>query len=51
MKTGFNMIDFDEIFPIQSSEFTKSLYFQSNSKKLQSNYKKKKIHLKFNFYR
>jgi len=31
-------IDIDEIFPVQSSEFTKSMYFRSNLyKKLQQN--------------
>ena len=35
MKTGYIMIDFDVIFPIQSSEFIKSLSFESNLEKLQ----------------
>ena len=30
---GFRLIDFDVIFPIQSSEFIKSLNFGSNLKK------------------
>ena len=33
IKTGCSPIDFDKIFPMQSSEFTKSLYFWSNSEK------------------
>jgi len=32
MKTGSILIDFDVIFPIQSSEFIKSLNFGSNLK-------------------
>ena len=30
MKTGYSMIDFNVIFPIQASEFSKSLNFGSN---------------------
>ena len=33
MKTGYILIDFDVIFPIQSSEFIKSLNFGGNLKK------------------
>ena len=33
IKTGYSLIDFDMIFPIQSSEFIKSLNFGSNLKK------------------
>ena len=33
MKTGYSLIDFNMIFPIQSSEFTKLLQFGSNIKK------------------
>ena len=34
MKSGFSLVDSNVIFPIQSSEFTKSLYFESNSNKI-----------------
>ena len=33
MKTGYIMIHFDVIFPVQLSEFKKSVYFGSNLKK------------------
>ena len=45
------MIDFKVIFPMQSLEFTKSLNFESMSKKIK---KKKRLfyfHLKIDFYR
>ena len=32
-KTGCSLIDFDAIFPMQSSQFTKSLIFEIISKK------------------
>ena len=35
MKTGYSQIDFDVIFLIQSTEFIKSLNFESNLKKLE----------------
>ena len=28
METGFSLIDFDVIFPMQSSEFKKSIFFE-----------------------
>ena len=34
MKTGYILIDFDVIFPIQSTEFIKLLNFGSNVKKI-----------------
>ena len=52
IKTGYIQIDFDEIFPIQSSEFIKTLKFGSNFEK---NWKEKPknvhFHLKMYFYR
>ena len=33
MKTGYSLTDFDVIFPMQSSEFAKSLNFGSISRK------------------
>ena len=51
-KTNFNLINFYEIFPMQSSEFMKSLNFESNLKK--KNAKKLNIlnfHLKIDFDR
>ena len=51
MKTGYNLIDFDVIFPIQSSELLKSLNFGSN---LETKYKKNLenflFHLKIDLY-
>ena len=35
MKTGFRLIDFEVIFPMQSSEFIESLNFGSNMKKME----------------
>ena len=45
-KLGLLLIDHGEIFLLQSSEFTKSLYFGSNSKKVL----KKLIFLPINLY-
>ena len=33
MKTGYILMDFDVIFPVQLSEFINSVYFGSNLKK------------------
>ena len=47
----FFFIDIDEIFPMQSSEIIKSLYFGSNLKKnMQQNKKNNLFHIKIDFY-
>ena len=45
------LIDIDTIYPMQSSEFGKSLYFGNNFKKLQQNEKDIFFYLKIDFYR
>ena len=53
MKTGYILMDFDVIFPVQLSEFIKSVYLGSNLKKKNCIKKRKNLifHLKIDFYR
>ena len=48
MKTGYILMDFSVIFPMQLSEFIRSMNFGSNMKK--NCIQKKKIHLKIEFF-
>ena len=52
MKTDFSLIHLDVVFPIQSSEFIKSLSFESNLK--EKNARKNQnifiFHLEIDFY-
>ena len=50
METCNSLVDFDVIFPLQSSEFINSLNFGSNLKKTEKKYKFFTFHLIMNFY-